>query len=91
MRADLINLIESTSSTFKDYSQQKAVIASRLESLAIEMAEQDKQHVEPLPDLPDGPDVVSYCYFDTIFESLVLKRTNMSTESLQLDVSFQAG
>lgn len=59
MRAELIALIESTSSAFKDFSQQKADIASHLEYLSIELAEQDKSNLEPLPALTEGPDVVS--------------------------------
>lgn len=59
MREELVKLIESTSSAYKEFSQQKADTSSQLERLASELADQSKEVLEPLPELGEGPDEVA--------------------------------
>ena len=63
MRSEVINLIDTTTSAYKEFSVQKTDIASRIESLATEAAEQDTQILQPLPEFADGPDTVSQNLF----------------------------
>ena len=58
MRTELVDLIQATSSAYNEYGQKRIEIASHLECMAAERAEEEKHGFEPLPNLEAGPDEV---------------------------------
>ena len=57
---EIEELIRSICATYKEFSQKNAEIASHLECIAAEAGQRDRDlhHLDPLPELADGPDEV---------------------------------
>ena len=58
MRTELVDLIQATSSAYNEYGQKRIEIASHLECMAAERADEEKHGFGPLPELEAGPDEV---------------------------------